>query len=101
MGRVKQCRAVLLDMRRCSAKTAARMLRDLLAEDSLLSPAIAANVLTAADLLDSLVQPAPQDAALRPGKQSSACSQGTASQLAMLPACYRRVQVRSLSLCSD
>ena len=81
MGRVKQCRAVLLDMRQCSAKVAARMLRDLLAKDSLLSPAIAANVLTAADLLDSLPEPPPREALPVKGKQTSAPGQGTASTL--------------------
>ena len=76
MGRVKQCRAVLLDVRRCSAATAARMLRDLLATDTLLPPAIAANVLTAADLLDSLPRAA-QDVA--PAIAASAHTQGTAT----------------------
>ena len=60
MGRLRTCRAEVLDMRRCSAKTAARMLRDLLAKDSTLPPAVAANVLTAADLLDALSQHEPE-----------------------------------------
>jgi len=76
MGRVKQCRAVLLDVRQCSAATAARMLRELLATDTLLPPAIAANVLTAADLLDSLPKAAQHEAPAVTAKQTSAQAQG-------------------------
>ena len=78
MGRVKQCRAVLLDVRRCSATTAARMLRELLATDTLLPPAIAANVLTAADLLDSLPQAAHEHAPPPAEKPTSSHAHGTA-----------------------
>ncbi len=83
MGRVKQCRAVLLDVRRCSAATAARMLRELLASDTLLPPAIAANVLTAADLLDSLPKAAQHEAPAAMAKQTSAPAQGMASSIVL------------------
>jgi hypothetical protein len=68
----------MLDVRQCSAKTAARMLRDLLAKDASLPPALAANVLTAADLLEALPEPEPalQSAPLGAKKQKRSRDQG-------------------------
>ena len=65
-------------MRRCSAKAAARMLRDLLAKDVSLPPAIAANVLTAADLLEALPEPEPAPHSAPPAakRQKRAQAQG-------------------------
>ena len=88
----------MLDTRQCSAKTAARMLRDLLAKDASLPPALAANVLTAADLLDALPEPALQSAPPGTKKRKRAGDQSEFRKPALVPGCSQ-AEITSASSC--